>query len=74
MRLLPFKEDPTGFLNLFRGAAADRFGDPSGFLRGRGRWPHHTKSGPGRRRAGPWHDCAGGATGLRTNHGLRRGR
>jgi hypothetical protein len=54
MRELKRKEDPTGFLNLFRHAAALAFGDPSGFVRGRGRWPHHRKAGPGRRPAGPW--------------------
>lgn len=48
MKKLPRQEDPTGFLNLFRMAAADRFGDPSGNINGRGRWHHLKKKGPGR--------------------------
>ncbi len=49
MHSLPVREDPTGFLNLFRLAAMDRFGDPSGYIQGRGRWHHGRKKGPGRR-------------------------
>jgi hypothetical protein len=54
VKRLPEKQDPTGFLNLFRYAAAMRFGDPSNVVRGRGRWHHPTKSGPGRRHEGAW--------------------
>lgn len=49
MRVLSDKQDPTGFLNLFRLASMDRFGDPSGHIQGRGRWEHGRKKGPGRR-------------------------
>lgn len=49
MSSLPKREDPTGFLNLFRLASMDRFGDPSGYIQGRGRWHHGRKKGPGRR-------------------------
>lgn len=48
MHSLSVKEDPTGFLNLFRLASMDRFGDPSGHIQGRGRWHHGSKKGPGR--------------------------
>lgn len=49
MRPLKSKDDPSGFLNLFRLASMDRFGDPSGFIQGHGRYGNHTKRGPGRR-------------------------
>lgn len=74
MNVLPRKEDPTGFLSLFRMAAMDRFGDPSGVIQGRGRWHHPRKAGPGRRNTAPWNDCQHGSKGLRSNLGLRRGR
>ncbi|HEU4627202.1 MAG TPA: hypothetical protein VFS52_20745 [Steroidobacteraceae bacterium] len=48
MRRLSTAEDPTGFLNLFRHAASDRFGDPRGFIQGHGRYRSPTKAGPGR--------------------------
>lgn len=51
MKPLNRKEDPTGFLNLFRAAASHLFGDPNGYIQGRGRWHHDTKKGPGR-----WYD------------------
>jgi hypothetical protein len=54
MKPLSRQADPTGFFNLLRYEAAMRFGDPAGVIQGRGRQHHHTKSGPGRRRAGPW--------------------
>lgn len=61
MRQLPRREDPTGFLNLFRMAASDAFGDPKGKIHGRGKWPHLRKAGPGCRRTGPWNHCQHGA-------------
>jgi hypothetical protein len=61
MELLPRKEDPTGFLSLFRMAAMDRFGDPSGVIQGRGRWHHPRKAGPGRRNTSARGECSHGA-------------
>jgi hypothetical protein len=52
------KDDPTGFLSLFRFAASQKFGDPSGNIQGRGRWHHGRKAGPGRR-----HDVSEGGKG-----------
>ncbi len=54
MRMKPLsnRDDPTGFLSLFRLASMDRFGDPSGNIQGRGRWHHGKKRGPGRRNSG----------------------
>jgi hypothetical protein len=49
MMLLKAEKDPTGFLSLFRFASAQRFGDPSGHIQGRGLWHHGTKAGPGRK-------------------------
>lgn len=49
MKHLTRKEDPTGFLNLFRHEASMRFGDPSGLIYSRGKWHHECKRGPGRR-------------------------
>lgn len=64
MKQLSRKEDPTGFLNLFRHEASMRFGDPAGRIQGQGRQPNLTKKGPGRRRIGPWNDCQHGSKAL----------
>lgn len=60
MRQLKRKEDPSGFLNMFRYTAAMMFGDPRGNIQGQGRQPNLTKAGPGRRRTGKWNDCRHG--------------
>lgn len=52
MRQLTRKEDPSGFLTLFRHAASMMHGDPSGTIHSRGRWHSPTKKGPGRRHEG----------------------
>jgi hypothetical protein len=74
MMVLSKHEDPTGFLNLFRMASADRFGDPSGVLHGRGRWPNLTKAGPGRRRTGPWNSAGSKLAKMLQGKVMRRGR
>lgn len=56
MKNLNRTEDPSGFLNLFRYAASMRYGDPAGVIQGQGKQPSLTKSGPGRRRTGPWNE------------------
>jgi hypothetical protein len=73
MKPLTRKEDPTGFLNLFRMAASDRFGNPAGVIEGRGRWGHHTKAGPGRFGTSGQQQNGNGSKGLRGSLGLRRG-
>lgn len=60
MRQLKRTEDPTGFLSLFRMAASDRFGDPSGRVQGRGVWHHPRKAGPGRFNDSARSDCRHG--------------
>lgn len=73
MRRLTRKEDPTGFLNLFRDEARARYSDPRGVIQGAGRQPNLTKAVPGRRRTGPWNPCAHGAKHLNSRV-PRRGR
>lgn len=74
MRRLKRKEDPTGFLNLFRYAASMRFGNPVGVIEGHGRYASPTKKGPGRRPEISRQQHGNGSKGLRSNLGLRRGR
>jgi hypothetical protein len=50
MKNLPNAQDPTGFFNFLRSVARMMYGDPRGFVQGRGRIEHGTKKGPGRRR------------------------
>lgn len=74
MRRLSRTEDPTGYLDLFRLVASDRFGDPSGVIHARGKYQHRCKAGPGRRHEGPWRGSSRhGAKWLNPNV-MRRGR
>jgi hypothetical protein len=55
MKRLTNKTDPTGVFRLLQRIAVARYASPNGKIQGRGRWPHGTKAGPGRRNASHSH-------------------
>ena len=73
MMPLKRKDDPTGFLSLFRFEASTRFGDPSGHIHPRGKYEHRSKKGPGRRPYPTKSACQHGGKWLSPNVS-RRGR